>query len=1033
MSTPTEELARATWVKELTGVSQQALLTPAPAPTGEPSAPVPETGKAGGPGDANPGPGKGPGQGAPDPGKGPPGSVPDPGQGASPPKRTRAVITWAQPAPVEAVDGGYKPGPGQLNATVEPPAAGIVYVEDGRAGLGVGTHRLVARVKDTVSYEGNDVAVDLVVTRRKADVTWAVPAPQPWVDGGYVLGDAQLCAVVVQGPAADELEYDPPAGTALEPGDHPLKVRWPQTDVYEADVREVTFTVQKVPVRISWDTPEPAEHVPGGVRLGDEQLNATTDVEGVELVYDPPAGKRLSGGTHTLSAAVADPAHYVAEPARVSWEITRATPAITWETPGSVVIGADGHTLSARELCAVIGPGGGKLTYEPALGTKLTTVGDHPLKVTSERTSTHESATATVTLTLRKPQARCTWQTPAWVDVVAPDGFELGDAQLNATCSVPGVKLKYTPAKGTKLKGGDHVLKVEADDPDKVDLPAATVTLKVRRLKPEITWESPTTVAPVAGDKFKLTAAQLNAVRKTGDQALVYTPPIDTELAVGTHELTVTHPQSELYEKLEKSVKLIVMSAAKKSGFDAAAKGDGFSTALEAGVKADWDADTDNVKTNAQEIMKAARTLTGPELIALMNQKSKEEDRATQDGTHPNLLWRLPGGLQVRYKPNGDTHSNPTGTTPVPMFCVEILSKGCTTKFSNEQGDVATKISLDGKPAPKGPGTTSGDQNFKEGAVAATHLQCIRMKDAVIVAPATVTLAHGVPLSLEALGARLDPGDGKITMDRKVGEILEVKANQLVKLNAAATKTYSKAAEVQVRVTVTKSTPTIDWAQPADLTWNGAGASSLTATQLNAKADPDYYTDRLSYQPDKKELLPGVHTLTASLTRTLVNEAATRSVQIVVHKAEAVLAWPDPPALTVEPGGTYMLDDKVQKATTPVKGLKIVYDPPPGTELGPGVHELMARTAEHKSHRQAVRTVKLEILEAAPGEAVEEGGADEGGAPAVVGEELSFPSDVTSRPAQRGQGRGGHAGGSGKGGNKGKGGKGKGGKGGKRH
>lgn len=989
MGTPNEELTRAAWVKELTGVAEQALLKPA---------------------------------------------MPDAGEGKTPPKRTRAVITWAQPAPVEAVDGGFKPGPAQLNATVEPPAAGIVYASDGSAGLGVGTHRLVAQVKDTVNHEGDDVAVDLVVNRREADVTWAAPAPQPWVDGGCVLGDAQLCAVVVHGPAADTLEYDPPAGTALEPGDHALKVRWPQTDVYEAGEREVTFTVQKVAVRIAWKAPKPAVHVPGGVPLGDEQLGATTDVEGVELVYDPPAGKRLTGGTHTLTATVADKVHYDAEPAQVSWEIDRATPQITWETPGSVVIGADGHTLTARELCAVIGPGGGALTYEPALGTKLSTVGDHTLKVTSARTSTHESATASVQLTLRKPQARCTWKTPAWVDVVAPDGFVLGDAELNATCSVQGVKLTYSPAKGTKLKGGDHVLKVEAADPDRVDLPAVTVTLKVRRLAPEITWEAPAVVEATApGNRFKLTATQLNAVRKTGDQALVYTPPVDTELPAGTHELTVTHPQSELYAKVEKSVKLIVMSTAKKGGFIAAALGGGFSTPLEAAVKADWDADKDKVKTNAQEIMKAARTMTGPELIALMNEKSEAEDRATQDGTYPNHLWRLPGGLQVRYKPNGDQFSNPSGNAPVPMFCVEILSKGCSTKFSNEQGDVATKISLDGNPAPKGPGTTTGSSDFKEGAVAATHLQCIKLKEAVIVAPATVTLAHGVPLTLEAIGARLDPGDGKITMDRKVGDILEVKANQLVKLNAAGTKAYAKAAEVQVRVTVTKSNPTIDWAQPADLTWNGAGASLLTPAQLNAKADPDHYTARLSYDPEKKELLPGEHTLTVNLTRTLVNEPATKSVQIVVHKADAVIDWKEPAARTVQPGAAFKLDDTVLKATTAVKGLNIVYEPPSGTELGPGVHTLMARTAAHKNFRQSVRTVTFEVREAAPGEETEDdgtsGGTDGDSAIPAVGETLSFPSDTTTR---RPQGRGGNARG-GKGGNQGKGGgKGKGGKG-KRH
>jgi hypothetical protein len=127
------------------------------------------------------------------------------------------------------------------------------------------------------------------------------------------------------------------------------------------------------------------------------------------------------------------------------------------------------------------------------------------------------------------------------------------------------------------------------------------------------------------------------------------------------------------------------------------------------------------------------------------------------------MIWILPNGLQVRYKPNGDGQDGRTD----PMFCVEGRRTD-KAGFGEEPTDSAFKLMLNGEPAPIGPSDTqltsfatsatdTVGKNLDRQAMSAsckmTHIYCPKMQDQVI----TWTGLGAGPGSLTA-GAALTSG-----------------------------------------------------------------------------------------------------------------------------------------------------------------------------------------------------------------------------------------------------------------------------------
>jgi sugar lactone lactonase YvrE len=125
-----------------------------------------------------------------------------------------------------------------------------------------------------------------------------------------------------------------------------------------------------------------------------------------------------------------------------------------------------------------------------------------------------------------------TWPAPAAITY----GTALSGAQLNATASVDGTNFVYTPAAGTVLTAGSHLLSVTFTPTDTTDYTTATqtVSITVNQATPTITWPAPVAIAYGTA----LSAAQLNATASVPG-SFSYSPASGV-LTAGSQLLSVT-------------------------------------------------------------------------------------------------------------------------------------------------------------------------------------------------------------------------------------------------------------------------------------------------------------------------------------------------------------------------------------------------------------------------------------------------------------------------------------------------------------
>ncbi len=367
------------------------------------------------------------------------------------------AVTWPAPA---AIIYGTPLGSSQLNATASVPGK-FVYIPAAGAVLSAGTHTpsLTFTPADAVNYTVAQAAVSLTVAKATPVVTWSAPAPIAY---GTPLSATQLNA---SASVSGKFDYAPASGEVLSAGTHTLTATFTPTDStdYAPVQASVSLTVSKAkPTMISWAAPAPIAH---GVALSAAQLNATASLPG-KFVYAPAASEVLATGTHTLSVTFtpAD-ANFPAAEASVSLTVTKATPAITWVTPTAISYGT---ALSATQLNATSSVAG-SFVYTPGLGETLS-AGTHKLSVafTPKDSADNTPAEATTSLTVNKATPIVTWPTPEPISYGSP----LSAAQLNATSLIPGA-FSYTPAAGTVIAAGTHILSVTFTPTDVADYTTA--------------------------------------------------------------------------------------------------------------------------------------------------------------------------------------------------------------------------------------------------------------------------------------------------------------------------------------------------------------------------------------------------------------------------------------------------------------------------------------------------------------------------------------------------------------------------------
>ena len=176
---------------------------------------------------------------------------------------------------------------------------------------------------------------------------------------------------------------------------------------------------------------------------------------------------------------------------------SKATPILTWPTPAGITYGT---TLSSTQLNATASAFG-TFTYSQPVGTVLN-AGTQTLVVTftPSDTSVYTSASASVTIAVAKATPSITWAQPP--SLLYTDS--LSAAQLNASVAGSG-SLVYSPASGTTLSLGTHVLTATFTPADLANYTVATVTRSLT-----VTASSPP-AALVPGQNAQSTGATATA------------------------------------------------------------------------------------------------------------------------------------------------------------------------------------------------------------------------------------------------------------------------------------------------------------------------------------------------------------------------------------------------------------------------------------------------------------------------------------------------------------------------------------------
>ena len=423
------------------------------------------------------------------------------------------TVGWSTPADITY---GTPLGATQLNATATSSPGTFVYTPAATTVLPAGAGQTLSVTftpADPANYTTATTNVAINVAEGDADVTWNAPSS---ITHGTALGATQLNATA---SVPGTFVYTPPAGTILPAGAaQALSVTFTPTDAAnynDAIGGDDDHRRARRRRTITWSAPA---NIVYGTALGATQLNATASVPGT-FVYTPAAGTILNGGRGPVVVGHlhADRRRELHERDRnVAITVVKATPAITWPTPASIVYGTP---LGATQLNATTTVAG-SFVYTPAAGTLLErrrgagAVGH----LHADDTANYNSATTSVTITVVKATPVITWAPPAGIVY----GTALGATQLNATASVAGTFV-YTPAAGTVLSAGAaQALSVTFTPTDAANYTGATASVddhRGARRRQSITWSTPASITYGTA----LSTAQLNATASVAG-TFVYTP-----------------------------------------------------------------------------------------------------------------------------------------------------------------------------------------------------------------------------------------------------------------------------------------------------------------------------------------------------------------------------------------------------------------------------------------------------------------------------------------------------------------------------
>ena len=860
------------------------------------------------------------------------------------------TITWANPADITygtALSGT------QLNAAAGWTVGGSPVVVPGTftytppAGtvLHAGAGQLLSTSfvpDDATDYNTTAATTHIDVMKATPTIAWADPADIVY---GTALSGTQLNAAaswIVGGspvPVAGTFTYLPASGTVLHAGAGQLlstSFAPPDTTDYNGTSASAHINVGKATPTMTWADPADIVY---GTALSGAQLDASASwtvggvvvpVEGA-FTYDPAAGTVLHAGSGQLlstSFAPTNSTDYNTAPATAHIDVLKATPTIAWADPSDIVYGTalSGTQLDATASWVVGGtpvPVAGTFTYDPSSGTILHAGADQLLSTSFAPTDPgdYNGASASAHINVARATPTIAWSNPA--DIVY--GTALSGAQLDASASwvVGGVVVPvagaftYDPAAGTVLHAGSGQLlstSFAPDDASDYDTASAVAHINVARATPTITWADPADI--VYGTA--LSGAQLDAAASwVVGGGLV---PVAGTFTYDPSSGTVLH----------------------------AGAGQVLSTSFAPTDAGDYNGATATAHIN---VGKATPTMTWADPADIVYGTALSGAQLDASAS-----WVV-GGVVV---PVGGAFTyDPAAGTVLHAGAGQVLS----TSF-----------------AP----TDASDYNA---ATATTHIN---------VGKATPTIAwsnpadivYGTALSDTQLDAAASwvvggspvPVAGAFTYDPAAGTVLHAGSGQVLSTSFAPTDTIDyNTATATTHINVLKATPTITWADPADIVYGTA----LSGAQLDAAASwivggtsvPVYGV--FTYDPSSGTVL---HAGSGQLLATNFapsdatdynNASATAHINVV--KATPTIAWADPADIVY---GTALSDTQLDASASWVVGGTPVlvagaftYDPAAGTVLHAGSSQLLSTSfvpADAIDYNDASAVAHINVLKATP-------------------------------------------------------------------
>lgn len=438
------------------------------------------------------------------------------------------VITWNNPS---AISYGTPLGASQLNASSNV-GGSFDYTPGSGTILNAGAGQVLKAdftPSDLTNY--NTVfgtTVTITVNKATPVITWANPAP---ITYGTTLNAINQLNATTSAPGS--FTYTPGVGTLLNAGaNQVLKADFHTSDPANYnDVLNIqrTITVNKATPVVTWSNPAAITY---GTPLTATQLNATFSVGG-NPTYLPGAGTILPTGANqpiSVNFTPDDGANYNSIVGyQVLITVIKATPVITWTSPGNITYGTALNTTDHLNPTHNVA---GSFTFNPPAGTVLAAGNGQTLTAsfTPSDPGNYNSVTnITTTINVIKADPVITWAALSPITY----GTALSSTQLGATASVGG-GYSYSPGSGTVLNAGPNqtiTLTFTPTDQANYNTIVVNRSLTVNKATPVVTWPAPAQITYGT----PLSSTQQNAVGSVPG-VTIYTPAPGTILNTGVNQ-----------------------------------------------------------------------------------------------------------------------------------------------------------------------------------------------------------------------------------------------------------------------------------------------------------------------------------------------------------------------------------------------------------------------------------------------------------------------------------------------------------------